>query len=437
MSSATGLGAQPPEKEQLEILKLKAEAEKILAERDKVVEEFRQSKGLFARLGKVFTPVVAALTIIFGYLAATHSQRVAEAELKVTKAELEKQRLEGAAATAEHDLTEAKAKLADTNEKIAVANAARAKAEAAEKGTQNRLSGLQKEYANLQNEQTQRITLGNLRKLIDILDSEPPERQVADSRYVEDIRKEVADDGGFRTARLRYLTDAAQNNNHRPALRGLLYYSLFQVTDDNQWLDQIRRQASQNLLLAWPTYSSLMRLKYFDSKDRADAMCSSYAEYMRQNPAFEGAEGMRVQLLGLDRPALLRCRKPFLDHLQYWRSKSDTAFNRLAFVGLGSRSELPLQGVVIWYLKAHPDFSPRHATGEELAILPFYLQGINASDDFVQMIRASNSAQEWMEKHKKLVDAWASPDFHNFAISSDGTMNKILSGIWVTEADLP
>jgi hypothetical protein len=473
MSSPEDFGIQPSDKEKLELFKLRTEAEKARAERDKILDDLKQSKSVLAWAGKVFTPLVAALTITFGYLAATHSQRVAEADLKAaqarmekTQADLEKQRIELDKTVAQRDLASAQVTLKDTKSGILIANAARQKADSAEKASQERLKALQTEYANLQAQQGEQIVLGSLRKLIDILDSEPTYRQTADSRYIEDIRKEVAGDGQYRPARLRYLMTAAQSNGLRPGLRGLLYYSLFKVTDDSQWIDHIERLASQDFSNAGETFSSLLRLKYFSSKDRENVACGFYERYRYENlPTLEQVtseteneykqrqllqEEVREHLLDLQKSPmrggtspLLRCRVLYIDHLHYVREfwpKESFLQEEFKWHEYWQTSHVTLQAAAIWYLKDHPQFDPKSLTGNLLSDVSVdagkMLRKEGAPEDMIAVFK-SGSAKEWLDQNAKLVNFWTSPSFSELESSSDATMNKIFSGAWLTPADLP
>src|SRR6266853_5334960 len=112
----------PSGKDEFETLKLKAEIEKAQAERDKIQEELRQSKGVLARLGKFFTPLVAALSILLTYLAATYKSETAKAQLEKAQAELERRQVLLDKDVAERDLKTATESLAITKSAIGQAN---------------------------------------------------------------------------------------------------------------------------------------------------------------------------------------------------------------------------------------------------------------------------------------------------------------------------
>jgi hypothetical protein len=442
-------------KEQLELLKLKAEAEKAEAERAKAAGELRQSMSLLGRAGTFFTPVVAALTIILGYLAATHSQRAAEAELKQAKAEFnaakadeEKDRALQQKATVERDLLAAQNTLRETNDLIK-------ERESALQSSQKRLTDLQTEYRSLQNKQI----LGNLRNVIDILNSDPPAQRTARSRHIEDIRAAVAGDNTYKEVRLAYLTSAAQDAYNPSDLRALLYYALFQITHDNQWLDQIRRLAMRDFVTAVPTFSSLMNLDHFDRKDRIEAMCSSYDKYLQGHPTLQdrylrehplGLENQSLKeldeiqhnLVAFDRSANVGCRKPFFDHLRQVQRTlervkipdTDKAtpyrtilYTHYSHLDNSYAATIPRQAVYIWFVQKNPDL--HHVD------LSFFHPIMSLPPDFADVLN-SLSATAWIRQNRVLISAWTYNDFRHLEESSDATMQKILSDIWITEDDL-
>jgi hypothetical protein len=421
------------EKEQLELRKLEAEARKAEV-------ELAQAQGVFAKLGRFFTPLVAALTIVLGYLAATHSQRVAQAELSKARADLEAQRALNTKEIAERDLVVAQTKLEETNKR-------KGQAEKALRNTQSSLKQLQDQNEALQEQHDRRIKFGDLQKLINILDSDPADRRTADSRSIEDIKREVVKDPALKESRLAFLITAAQNQENSPALRALLYYATFQATNDNQWMDQIRRLASARALDAWPTFLSLLKSKYFDARDRGEVLCAAYHRALQKHESGKELFDDRRRLFTLGRDAVLRCREPYFDHLQELRPldsgrkefikafaepESDSPVITIDTVSiLESIIEQDdinptLQALVIWYLIKHSK-------------LDLYALDVSMGDLSVDLNSAvsEGTTGDWMRRHEKLVKAWTEKDFTLLRKSSDGTMVKILSGEWIAEADLP
>ena len=438
--------------DQLELRKLRAETEKAEAERDKILEELLQSRQLWTRLAKSITPLVAALTITFGYLAARYNSQVAEARLEKAQAEFEKKLIVADKETAQHELAAAKEDLTATNKQIALANDAKSRAETATKSSQQQLASIRTEYAALQKQQLDRQTFGNLQKLIDILDSEPPERQTASSRYIEDIRKEVAGDGNQKPERLAYLITAAQNHSHRPALRALLYLSLFEVTSDNQWLDEIRRLASERLPDAWPTFQSLLFLPNFDVNDRATVICSNYTHELKESQTSNGSYSSAARryeinrrLLAFDPEALLRCRAPYLDQIeplkQSWNQQAQQE-NMLVIAildswkinqrtgGASSDSLItkPWQPMLLWYLADHQ-------TSPNLTQVLDKLSDLGAPPDLISAIKAG-TGQSWVAGHQRLYSIRSPPGFNSLRTMNDSAMTKIMSGQWISERDL-
>ena len=478
MSSTPSLEPRPEAAQSFELRKLQAEAEKTEAERDKTLEELRQSRQFLTRLSKVFTPLVAALTIVFGYLAATYNHQVAQAKLEKAQAELEKAQAElekkvtvGEKDSAQHDLGIAKEQLAATKHAIELANTAKENAN-------RHLASVQSQYAGLETELQGRITFGNLQQLINILDSTAATEKTTSSRYIEDIKAEIARDNRYKAARLSYVEKAAQSLNYGVELRALLYYALFQASNDNRWLDEIMRLASQYTLQAWPTFSSLLQLPYFDLKDIADIICSCYSAALKPTKDWIiDLEAARRLLFTLPRGAFLRCRKPYLDGLlQVRKLMDDDAARRrqqgngppipsgsrlsaaesivsAAIRGLSERRSVhgfvigddgkifapkskddvmfPSQAVLVWYVT-----TPNQQFSYELREEALYTDGVDdEADALLKAIFGDES--EWIRQHPKLVNAWTSPDLAPLANCSDSTMLKILSGHQLTEADLP
>jgi hypothetical protein len=458
----------PPDRDTFEILKLQAEIEKAQAERDKIREELRQSKGIYVLLGKTFTPLAAVLSILLTYLAATYKYETAKAQLEKAQAELERGQVLLDKNAAERDLTTAKNNLVKTQLDIARANLDKAKAETSRAATQHKLSQLQNEFAFLKKEQNDQLLFGNLRKLIDILDSEPAQRKIASSRYIEDIRREVAGNASFKLARVSYLATAAQDAGNKPDLRALLYYTLFQATNDNQWLDQIRRLASDTAIDCSfsgcefvPAFKTLMELQYFDSKDRAALICDMYSRGSIKKLAYKSGipfnelPKFNQTLYSWDKAATIKCRKPYLNQLEigrkvWQRLEARSKKNLFTFIitqkrdpsianlwltlpGLSSTEiiDLPTQAILIWYLNENSSIKEPHIND---------IQPNSEFDRFpdeLQKAFLSGSTSEWVRQHPKLVTAWTTEGFPYFANASDGTMQKVLSGIWITEADLP
>src|SRR5205807_6861876 len=119
-----------------------------------------------------------------------------------------------------------------------------------------------------------------------------------------------------------------------------------------------------------------LHLPQFDSRDRADVICSLYETELKKNnqtPRPEEVEShlqqVRHLFVRLDSHALLRCRQPYFDHLREARKQwdSSTAKGRRALldqalyrqVPFGFRDKetapVPGQAVIAWYLFDSPE----------------------------------------------------------------------------------
>jgi hypothetical protein len=455
----------------LQLRKLTAETEKTESERDKVIYELQEARTLstkvFARLSSLFTPMVAIITIVLSYqvgLYKTESTKaqleVAKAQLESAKAQLEKEEAINEKTTVDDRKRTAEAALENLKQQLANVRSNADKERERAKDTfatdaqilrdrKTQIDEGEKALTELREHYQTLATVGYLQQLIDLLNREPSDKQTVDSRFIGEICHHVTEKEQYKSARIDYLTSAANNATNPAGLRALLYYSLFIVTPDQRWLDRIEALASQSILASWPTFSSLMTLEQFDTRARTNVICRSYANRIARGGFISSQEFVdaerateldRINLLSLDPDALMTCRAIYFDHLNYmyhfWKSTGEPSkglfiHNASTVSSVHVRSSwaagiisVPHQAVVTWYIQDHPG-----VTASKLAELGF------PSSTIANVMRPS--ATQWTKEHQQLANAWTPYFIGQCAWQcSDNVMIKMLTDQWVTEADL-